>query len=89
MVGLKGAEYAVPVDAGYPALGVRILRNRSTSERRRRSNATRNKEGFMPSAPRALANGINPMLKFTTKVECRIDLSLVISIISLVVALIA
>jgi hypothetical protein len=29
------------------------------------------------------------MLKFTTKVECRIDLSLVISIISLVVALIA
>jgi len=29
------------------------------------------------------------MLKFTTKVECRIDLSLVISIISLIVALIA
>jgi hypothetical protein len=29
------------------------------------------------------------MLKFTTKVECRIDLSLVISIISLIVALFA
>lgn len=29
------------------------------------------------------------MLKFTTKVECNIDLSLVISIISLIVALIA